>query len=102
MRRRATSLVVLIGCFGVAAGVLIAHARPAGAQQTARKATSAVAPPATSEPVYPAGFDAPMLTRLVDKHLADARAAVERLVGAAAELDMTITVRRGTIGYDHR
>src|SRR6266540_4717627 len=41
---------------------------------------SAFAQPLVSDPVYPAGFDAPMLVRLVDGHLADARAAVERLV----------------------
>ena len=43
---------------------------------------SAPARAPVSDPVYPAGFDAAMLARLVDGHLADARAAVDRLVAA--------------------
>jgi thimet oligopeptidase len=42
-------------------------------------AASACAQPLNSDPVYPAGLDPGMLARLVDGHLAEARAAVERL-----------------------
>ena len=83
MSRRAASLVALTGFFAVAAGELIAHGRPAGAPES-RPTAPAVAQPVTSQPVYPAGFDAAMLTRLVDKHLADAR-AVRRAVASGRQ-----------------
>ncbi len=92
MSRRATSLVVLTGFFAVAAGELIAHGRPAGAPEFS-PAASVGAQPVTSQPVYPAGFDAAMLTRLVDKHLADARAAVDRLVGIRERRTAANTLR---------
>ena len=92
MRRRATSLVVLTGFVALAAGELLAHRRPAGAPEF-RPTAPAVAQTVTSQPVYPAGFDAAMLTRLVDKHLADARAAVDRLVGIRGRRTAANTLR---------
>ncbi len=91
MRRRATSLVVLAGFFAVAAGGIIARAYPALAQQAPRKAVAVQ--PSISDPVYPAGFDAAMLARLVDGHLADARAARERLIGAKGKRTAANTLR---------
>jgi len=46
---------------------------------------SAAAAQSLSEPFYPADLDAPKLARLVDDHLAAARAAVEHLVAVRAK-----------------
>lgn len=53
--------------------------------------TSAQSP--LSDPVYPAGLDAAMLARLVDGHLADARAAVERIVAVRGKRTAVNTLR---------
>jgi hypothetical protein len=50
-------------------------------------------PPPLSGPFYPEGLDAPMRARLVDGHLAEARAAVERLVAAAGPRAAASTLR---------
>ena len=55
--------------------------------------TSTSAQRPLSDPVYPAGLDAPMLARLVDARLADARAAVERLVAVRARRTAANTLR---------
>lgn len=59
-----------------------------------------------TEPFYPADLDAAKLARLIDEHLTAARAAVERLVGAAGPRTAENTLRafddaynRGTIAY---
>lgn len=54
---------------------------------------SAFAQPLVSDPVYPAGLDAAMLARLVDGHLADARAAVEHLGSVRRERTAANTLR---------
>jgi Zn-dependent oligopeptidase len=46
-----------------------------------------------SDPVYPAGLDSGLLVRLVDRHLADARAAVERLVAVRGRRTAGNTLR---------
>jgi thimet oligopeptidase len=47
----------------------------------------------TADPVYPAGLDTAMLTRLVDRHLAEARAAVERLAAVPGRRTAANTLR---------
>lgn len=54
---------------------------------------SAFAQPPISDPVYPAGLDPAMLARLVDGHLADARAAMERLVAVRGPRTPANTLR---------
>ena len=54
---------------------------------------SASAQSPLADPVYPAGLDAAMLARLVDAHLADARAAVERLVSVRGPRTAANTLR---------
>jgi Zn-dependent oligopeptidase len=55
-------------------------------------AASASAQHPVSDPVYPAGLDAPTLARLVDARLADARAAMERLVAVRARRTVANTL----------
>jgi hypothetical protein len=76
-------LVAVLLVVGTAPGPLVAQEPPPGA---ARAAT-------VSDPFYPANLDAPMLARLVDDHLAAARAAVERLLAATAERTAANTLR---------
>jgi hypothetical protein len=59
----------------------------------AKQPASAAAQSVVSDPVYPAGLDAPMLARPVDAHLADARAAVERLVAVQGPRTAANTLR---------
>lgn len=54
---------------------------------------SAVAQAPISDPVYPAGLDSAMLARLVDGHLADAGAAVERLAAVRGRRTAGNTLR---------
>lgn len=53
----------------------------------------AFAQPPISDPVYPAGLDPAMLARLVDGHIADARAAVTRLVSVKGRRNAANTLR---------
>jgi thimet oligopeptidase len=55
--------------------------------------TAAAAQVPASRPVYPAGLDAPMLERLVNGHLADGHAALERLAGVAGARTAANTLR---------
>jgi thimet oligopeptidase len=56
-------------------------------------AASAFAQPLISGPVYPAGLDPAMLARLVDGHLAEARAAAERLAAVQGRRNAGNTLR---------
>ena len=56
-------------------------------------ATPALAQPPVSAPFYPAGLDAPMLARLVDGHLADANAALERVAAVRGRRTAANTLR---------
>ena len=69
-------------------------------------APTAVAQAPVTEPFYPADLDAAKLARLVDEHLAAARAAVERLVAVEGRRTAENTLRpfddaynRGVIAY---
>jgi Zn-dependent oligopeptidase len=60
---------------------------------TALQITAQAVAQSTSDPVYPAGLDAPMVARLVDARLAAARVAVERLVAVRARRTAANTLR---------
>lgn len=61
----------------------------------------ALAQTPVSTPVYPADLDAPKLARFVDEHLADARAAVERLVAVTGPRTAANTLRPFDDAYNH-
>ena len=63
-------------------------------------APAAIAQAPVSEPFYPADLDAPTLARLVDEHLAAARAAVERLVAVTGPRTTANTLRPFDDAYD--
>lgn len=64
-------------------------------------ATAASAQAPDSRPIYPAGLDAPMLARLVDGHLADGRAAIERLAAVTGTRTAVNTLRPYDDAYNH-
>jgi thimet oligopeptidase len=71
------------------------------ARSLERRSTAEPPPPPLSGPFYPEGLDAPMLARLVDGHLAEARAAVERLVAAADPRTSANTLRPFDDAHNH-
>jgi thimet oligopeptidase len=74
------------------AAVELVTARPDAAQRAGQPPSAAVSQ-APSEPFYPADLDAAKLARLVDDHLAAARAAIERLVAVTGPRTADNTLR---------